>query len=697
MYGTSNDGRDDRQELVSDKDASVDDLLTRQWLSALGTDKTSGDGNRNRKIATAVYARYSPRPEETETSITRQIAACRAYLESIGAPQPDPSRIFIDRMASGAGTADRPAYAAMIRDLEQGGHSIAVAESADRVTRDMGELARINGIYLHVGGSLHFADRGRLSLSAIAIHGFLGMEQRLQLLARTRMGRHLAARAGRSTGKPPYGYISRAGDRGALAIVDQKAEIVRLIFLAFAGGSSIRSIVISLNRDGIPGPKGGLWNRVALNGRAGLLRNPLYGGVMVFGRTRYDKDPVTGRTHCRDVPPRDWIVVAKPDLRIVDQKVYEEVHARLATGGAGGKRPRSNGERLLVSRIFCPCGSPMVYIGAGLKTDPSIVCNRHSSQGACTRTRSLAATVVERSVLQILCEDVLEPVSDADRESIAREAKRTEDARRVRHAMLERRFVSIERQLERTLDPVSTAGFSMERLLAERVRLEGALVSTSEELFRLQPSVDSAEDHDPGDLRRAFTEAARRVPFRALDDRDREIVRSFRSLVGRIELDLDRTDRGFRLIIQLRPHAHRQARTGQAIERVFDAPRFGVLGDPSKAAAADRAAQKGLFALADDDWEMVEHLFKDYRSRRLGARLLLDAMLFHAWTTVPITTTPRHFGNPETLRCAALRLVRSGLWDRVVSILRANDSPTVAHLDVAVFDHWKADRPARLP
>ena len=89
----------------------------------------------------------------------------------------------------------------------------------------------------------------------------------------------------------------------------------------------------------------------------GILNNELYIGRLVWNRLRYMKDPDTGRRVSRPNPEGEWVVHEVPDLRIVDQALWDDVKARQASlafdtsGGEGGNpmNDRRRAKHLLAS------------------------------------------------------------------------------------------------------------------------------------------------------------------------------------------------------------------------------------------------------------------------------------------------------------------------------------------------------------
>ncbi len=62
----------------------------------------------------------------------------------------------------------------------------------------------------------------------------------------------------------------------------------------------------------------------------GILNNELYIGKLVWNRLRYVKNPETGRRISRVNPKAEWIIQNVPELRIVDDSLWEAAKRRQA-------------------------------------------------------------------------------------------------------------------------------------------------------------------------------------------------------------------------------------------------------------------------------------------------------------------------------------------------------------------------------
>ena len=116
----------------------------------------------------------------------------------------------------------------------------------------------------------------------------------------------------------PYGQPARIGSR--LTIDREQARIVKRIFQDFADGLSPVKIVEALNREGVPPPgihfrrRSSLkptWCASALYGNPkyglGLLNCPTYKGELVWGKSKWTKDPDTKKKRRSLCEEPDWI------------------------------------------------------------------------------------------------------------------------------------------------------------------------------------------------------------------------------------------------------------------------------------------------------------------------------------------------------------------------------------------------------
>lgn len=152
------------------------------------------------------------------------------------------------------------------------------------------------------------------------------------LAQKTKRGQRGRAELGKTAGGNSYGYsvvrkllADGTPVTGESEIDPAQGAIIRRIFEEYANGSPPRRIVAQLNAEGIPGPRGGVWNASTVNGsrqrRNGILNNKMYLGRLVWNRQRFVKDPETGKRISRLTPESEWITTEVPELRIIDDEI----------------------------------------------------------------------------------------------------------------------------------------------------------------------------------------------------------------------------------------------------------------------------------------------------------------------------------------------------------------------------------------
>src|SRR5581483_11080625 len=269
--------------------------------------------------------------------------------------------VFEDAALSGCGIEHRAGY----QRLLDAALSIpppfdaVLVEDLSRLTRDLSEALRLyHRLRLHgvelVGVSDGISTDRQGAKVQLAVKGLVNELYLDDLRDKTHRGLAGRVQRGLSAGGRTFGYrtVAAPDEAGAARIeVDPgEAEIVRRIFREYAAGRSMRTIAWRLNAEGVPFPAKDTRRGPARRGWAVstihvILRNERYAGLWIWNRTRFLKDPDTGRR--RPVPrPRDeWVRQERPELRIVDSELWQAVQERLgfvraAAGCARGGRPR---------------------------------------------------------------------------------------------------------------------------------------------------------------------------------------------------------------------------------------------------------------------------------------------------------------------------------------------------------------------
>ncbi|WP_443027586.1 recombinase family protein [Sphingomonas sp. LR55] len=353
---------------------------------------------------------------QTASSSADQVAACAPLVSFLGgnvvATQLDPQLSGYRR--------NRPGLQLLLRAAEAGEIDIIVCESLDRLARDAEDVAWLGKKLAYHRVQLHTVSEGHVDEIKFAVAGLLGSIFLKHLVDKTLRGMEAAVLAGRFAGGRAYGYkrmvrLDASGEvqRGLLEIDEAQAEVVGRIFAWFAAGLSSIQIATRLNDEGVPGPRGGEWNASTIRGDpaklVGILNNPLYVGRLVWGRREWRRNPDSEkrerRYRLRD--QSEWVEVAVPDLRIIDDTVFEaardEIERRKRPATASSTVGSKRAKHLLSGLIRCGCcGANYTISGKDYYR-----CAGQKERGTCGNRVSVRKEPLEAATLAVLQEHLL--------------------------------------------------------------------------------------------------------------------------------------------------------------------------------------------------------------------------------------------------------------------------------------------------
>lgn len=286
-------------------------------------------------LRACIYARYSS-DLQSDASIEDQLRLCSEKATKEGWVL---GQCYTDAGISGASLM-RPGIQSLLQAAMNGDFDILLAEALDRLSRDQEDIAGIFKRMEFAGVKIITLSEGEISTLHIGLKGTMNALFLKDLADKTRRGLRGKVENGKSGGGIAYGYrvvkqfdIHGQAVRGEREIDPEQAIIVRRIFTAYAvQNKSPKAIADELNKEGIPCPSGRTWGQSTINGNrkrgTGILNNELYIGKLVWNRLKMVKDPVSGKRVSRQNDPSAWIVQDVPDLRIIDQSLWEAAKAR---------------------------------------------------------------------------------------------------------------------------------------------------------------------------------------------------------------------------------------------------------------------------------------------------------------------------------------------------------------------------------
>jgi site-specific DNA recombinase len=444
-----------------------------------------------------IYARYST-DLQNEKSVEDQIVLCKTYAQNLGLTVVGND---YDRAKSGASTFGRPGLTRILEAAKGGEFDVLISEAPDRISRDMADLAGIHKALEFRGIEMNCVNGGRMDSIQIGMHGVVGQMQREEGARKVRRGLAGVVRDGRSAGGRAYGYRPVLGRPGQLEIIAEEAAVIRRIFGAYAVGMAPRRIAAALNSEVVAPPRGTRWNASTINGNGkrghGILRNPLYSGTQIWNRVRMLKDPSSGKRVSRANPPSEWHTVNMPHLRIVDQTLFDQVAARMASVGGEQSTHAPRSKRVLSGLLKCGCcGGGMSIIGSD-KSGPRIQCSGFKESGACNNPARYYILKIERLVIDALRLQLSDPTLIREYVKTYREERnRVEAAARRGRTSLERDLAKAKAEIQRTIssiakglitDEEAAAILTPARLEIARIGAELATAETHTNVVELHP------------------------------------------------------------------------------------------------------------------------------------------------------------------------------------------------------------------
>ncbi|TMH32378.1 MAG: recombinase family protein [Betaproteobacteria bacterium] len=291
-----------------------------------------------------------------------------------------------------------------------------------------------------------------------------------------------------------YGYRSVAVDGGHRLEIDrEQGDVVRWIFARYAEGSSCQRLAADLNARRVRGPRGGTWSVSALYGSpakgAGVLNNELYVGRYVWNRSKWTKDPDTGKRTRFTRPRAEWQIEQREELRILNDQAWYAARARMKTplkeGGRAG--PGRAPSTLFGGILRCGiCGGSMVKINAR-----DYGCAAHKDRGpAVCSGLAVRLADVDRALTDHLCGVLSSPGTIAKIEAMVRGIVAERLSSRSRDTVAARRE-ALEREISRLVEAIAQAGSSralVERLVRAEAELEALRRATAGHKAELHPS-----------------------------------------------------------------------------------------------------------------------------------------------------------------------------------------------------------------
>lgn len=347
------------------------------------------------------YARVSTEEERQLNALEKQIQENKRVIEAKGWSLVDS---YIDEGKSGTTVKHRDEYQRLLEDLEGDKFDIVVIKSQDRLNRNTKDwfifvdrlVSNDKKLFMYIEDSFYKPDNNLIT----GIKAILAEEYSRELskkinnannnrLERARKGEKVSVYGSSKC----YGYKLENGEN---TIIEEEAEVVRLIYKLYLDGKGGRAIRRELTARGITNHNGNEMNEVTI---INIIKNERYTGTLVTNM--YHKDFYTKKTVKN--PPEEWIKIENAVPPIISKEDYKRAQAilnshRLEAGT--DKRAITLGKNVgshpLSGKIICGCcGSPYWKKTRADNGRITWICSTYAKMGRKTGRRNATEENVE--------------------------------------------------------------------------------------------------------------------------------------------------------------------------------------------------------------------------------------------------------------------------------------------------------------
>lgn len=435
-----------------------------------------------------ILARYSTDNQNAD-SIEVQVGKCSEYCAAQGLPV---LGVYADYAVSGM-KGTRPQYEAMMAALRADQADTVVIYDQSRMFRDMTLWFNFRRDLECLGVSVHSVTQpnigGDLKNPAVfleeSVWAVFNQLHVLQTTQKVNAAKQRKARMGEHNGGiPPLGYKVVAK---RLEIDEPEAAIVRRIFHEYAQGSSYKSIIDGLNRDGLKTKRG---NPFGSNSLHDLLKNEKYTGVLTYGGKPYRADG-TRNTHGASGP--DAIRAEEAVPPVISRELFDTVQERMAKNKhAQGGRPGTKRDYPLKGKVFCGLCKSALYVSTSKKIYDYYKCGGKKNGNGCEGV-ICSVDKLEQLVADTLRSQLGSPtITDTLAETLRTEARKFQGDAAARYQRLQQQELEITRKLDNAADAILD-GLASPTLKRRAADLESQLHAIRRELKNIRTQAESTD------------------------------------------------------------------------------------------------------------------------------------------------------------------------------------------------------------
>lgn len=303
----------------------------------------------------AAYCRVSTEKEAQIDSLEKQIEFFNEFTKKNGY---ELYKLYADEGISGKQIKHRKQFQQMMIDAKAKKFDKVVVKDVSRFARNTVDLLQSVRDLKSYGVQVDFLNNGEVmeggSEFILTILGAMAQQESANMSKRVKFGKDITAKKGRVPNLV-FGYDKIPDERYTLKINEEEAKIVKEIFESYVyKGIGTTKIAWNLNDRGIRTKKTkSKWVQISI---VRMLKNPIYTGRVTNKKSEVT-DFITGTR--KDLPEEEWIVVERPEMRIISDELFNRAQELLEQRSKEFKlnNKREKTEYVFSTLIYCKhCG-----------------------------------------------------------------------------------------------------------------------------------------------------------------------------------------------------------------------------------------------------------------------------------------------------------------------------------------------------
>ena len=303
----------------------------------------------------AAYCRVSTEKEAQIDSLEKQIVFFNEFTKKNGY---ELYKLYADEGISGKQIKHRKQFQQMMIDAKAKKFDKVVVKDVSRFARNTVDLLQSVRELKSYGVQVDFLNNGEVmeggSEFILTILGAMAQQESANMSKRVKFGKDITAKKGRVPNLV-FGYDKIPDERYTLKINEEEAKIVKEIFESYVYKRiGTTKIAWNLNDRGIRTKKTkSKWVQTSI---VRMLKNPIYTGRVTNKKSEVT-DFITGTR--KELPEEEWIVVEKPEMRIISDELFNRAQELLEQRSNEFKlnNKREKTEYVFSTLIYCKhCG-----------------------------------------------------------------------------------------------------------------------------------------------------------------------------------------------------------------------------------------------------------------------------------------------------------------------------------------------------